>query len=333
MKLKYLLAITACVVSISAQAFTYRVELTAADPGFEGCEANLRDIGDIITLQSAKFENGKAIFTGEIGRTAYASILTYNSDNTKSAIVYLVLEPDTVFANTEEISPVGGGELTRRYIDCHSSLKDASEDEMPALLKKIMAENPDNGIGESVLEYFPLYCSPDDWAEMSRSLSPDITGLDYYRETGDLMEKMRATWIGRPFAEIIGRNADGGEARLSDYVGKGKYVLADFWASWCKPCIAIGKEYIMPLYDKYKDNPDFMILGIAISDPAEATIKAAEKHGYAWPQILECGTRPLGTYSFRGIPKLILFDPEGKILDRNITPAKLESIVEKLLSD
>jgi thiol-disulfide isomerase/thioredoxin len=105
---------------------------------------------------------------------------------------------------------------------------------------------------------------------------------------------------------------DGKTTHLSDYVGKGKYVLVDFWASWCGPCRAEIPN-IIAAHEKYKDKA-FTALGVAVSDKPEDTLKAIEKDKIPYPQILNSKGIAPSIYGFSGIPYIVLFAPDGTIL-------------------
>lgn len=137
-----------------------------------------------------------------------------------------------------------------------------------------------------------------------------------------------ATMAGKKFVDFEGLNPDGTPAKLSDYVGKGKYVLVDFWASWCGPCKA-EVPVIKELYEEYKDK-GLVILGANVWDKKEPFEKAVVDLKMPWAQICSFdNTIPTDVYGIDGIPHIILFAPDGTIEDRGLRGEKMK---EKIAS-
>ena len=122
----------------------------------------------------------------------------------------------------------------------------------------------------------------------------------------------------------------GSVVRLSDYVGKGKYILVDFWASWCGPC-RMEIPNIKKVWTKYHGDK-FDVLSIALRDDPADTIAAAEEEGVCWNQILNAQLIPVKLYGIEGIPTLILFAPDGKIVARGIRGPEIEETVAAFLA-
>ena len=110
--------------------------------------------------------------------------------------------------------------------------------------------------------------------------------------------------------------------RLSDYVGQGKYVLVDFWASWCGPCRQEIPNLIA-LYEKYKEKK-FLMLGVATQDNPEASQKAIDEMQIPYPQILNTQKIATDIYGIDALPETILFSPDGTILARGLCGEELE---------
>jgi len=143
--------------------------------------------------------------------------------------------------------------------------------------------------------------------------------------------KQKQTAEGMPFTDftIENGNKDGSKASLSDYVGKGKYVLVDFWASWCGPCMA-EIPVLVEVYNKYKGDK-FDLLGVAVWDKREETLKSIERHKTGWSQIIDAGAIPTDLYGINGIPHIILFAPDGTIVARNLRGDELKAKVAEVM--
>ena len=106
------------------------------------------------------------------------------------------------------------------------------------------------------------------------------------------------------------------EVKFSDYVGKGTYVLVDFWSPWCGPC---RREIpnIQTVYEQYKDK-GLQVLSLAVWErkPQSHTIEVAGELGMDWLHINNCGQIPTDIYGVEGIPHLMLIGPDGTILKR-----------------
>ena len=124
---------------------------------------------------------------------------------------------------------------------------------------------------------------------------------------------------------------DGKVVKLSDFMGEGKYVLVDFWASWCGPC----REEIPNMKDIYYEfrGDKFDIVGVPVFDKTANTLNAVEEFKIPWTQILNTPDSVSEAYVFNYIPYIILVGPDGTILETNLRGEGIRAAVKKYLSE
>jgi peroxiredoxin len=197
--------------------------------------------------------------------------------------------------------------------------------EQTALCKQIIKENPDNVIPAAFIRN-SMY--DFELAELKELLSdkyayashPMVAPVKKYVEA----EEKKQAIVGQQFIDIEENDVDGNPHKLSEYVGKGNYVLIDFWASWCGPCMQ-EMPNVKANYEKYKDK-GFKVVGLSFDRNADAWKKAIREHYLNWIHLSDLKfwqTVAAETYGIRSIPSSILCDPTGKIVAIDLRGEKL----------
>lgn len=156
--------------------------------------------------------------------------------------------------------------------------------------------------------------------------------LPLYKKIAENIDILEKTSVGNPFTDFTMEDSTGNTVSLSDYVGKGKYVLMDFWASWCAPCRA-EMPNVIDAYNRY-DRDIFEVIGISLDSDKDAWVNAIDQLKLPWPQLSDLkGWESVGSkkYGITGVPATILFDKDGVIIARNLRGEELQSKLEELL--
>ena len=194
---------------------------------------------------------------------------------------------------------------------------------------KAISENNDNIIAIEALKNIYYEMSDPQLDSLLSTLDPTVLSTPLVEKITKGVKARQATAEGNMFSDFTIPQPDGTQASLSDYVGKGKYVLVDFWASWCGPCKR-QIPYIKAAYEKFAGK-DFDVLSVAVWDKPQASVDTAAAYKVNWHHIIDAQTIPTDIYGISGIPQIILFGPDGTIVKRNLHGDAISEEVAKYI--
>ena len=144
----------------------------------------------------------------------------------------------------------------------------------------------------------------------------------------------KMAFIGQQYTDLEMPDPEGKLHKISDLVGEGKWVLVDFWASWCGPCRAEMPK-VLEAYNKYHAK-GFEVIGISLDEKKEAWVKAIAQINMPWMQVSDLkGWKSAAAlvYKIDAIPDNILIDPQGKIIERALRGKSLHYHLQKIFGE
>ena len=206
----------------------------------------------------------------------------------------------------------------------------ACYDELIEFCRKTYENNLDNWLGVHAFQFVAQKENDDTIEAMIGRFSPEMQANAMLQERLQKIQTKKATQAGGMFKDLEVTMPDGSVRRLSDYVGRGKYVLVDFWASWCRPCRG-EIPYLKAAYEKYA-GPKFDIVGVTVSDEMDSAKALVAKEGISWDQLYIEDNKAATVYGFSSIPQIFLFGPDGTLLKREGLRGKgIESALSQYL--
>lgn len=148
----------------------------------------------------------------------------------------------------------------------------------------------------------------------------------------DAQRAVEASWIGKEAPDFTLPDVNGNQVKLSSF--RGKYVLVDFWASWCQPCRGENPN-LVKAYEAFKGK-NFTILGVSLDRPGEKAewLKAIKDDKLNWTQVSDLqywNSAVVSLYHLDGIPFNVLVDPQGKVVGEGLRGRMLEEKLGEVL--
>lgn len=204
------------------------------------------------------------------------------------------------------------------------SLYDATVDLLKDYCFKVIKDNKNDEVAVEAVKAIFSDLTPEEAQEALNLLGKKNLKNETIQKMQAQINNTLATAEGKMFVDF---EVDG--VKFSDFIGKGKYVLVDFWASWCGPCKGEIPN-LKNVYNKYAGE-NFDVLSVAVWDKLEDTQAAAKAEGIVWSQMTNTQRVATDIYGIQGIPQIMLFGPDGTILKRDLRGEAIEAAVKEAL--
>ena len=215
----------------------------------------------------------------------------------------------------------------------YDSLKVPARVEELARLKEFISQYPASFSAVYVLDLNSRGMDLKELDTLYDMLSPVYKDSRNGRHLAATLDGNQVTGVGKIAPDFSQPDTLGRMVKLSDF--RGKYVLVDFWASWCGPCRAENPN-VVKAYNEYKDK-GFTVLGVSLDQPGkrDAWLSAIQHDGLAWTQVSDLkfwNNAVVLLYNISAIPVNLLLDPQGKIVAKNLHGEALRSKLNEVLT-
>ena len=365
---KYLSLAASLLLVACSQKPGFEIQGTVADSQADGKQVYLVTYGEEAPIDSAVVTNGAFTFQGEqatptlcvlyvgdqemrrvsAGENApYTAIFTLENArlqavlNEEAPAVSGTPENDAFKALQDQVKGIRAKAepLTDQLKSADEAVKEAAMEQYEAIeaeasqaLKAYIEANCDKQVAAKVFSDARYDLSDEDQEAILAKANDTFKAVRGIDKMIEHLNILKNSAVGKKFIDFEMADAEGKMHKLSEFVGNGKVVLIDFWASWCPPCRA-DMPNLVAAYKQYKSK-GFEIVGISLDSKADAWAKGVQDLGITWTQLSDLqGWKNAGAalYGVNSIPHTILVDKDGTILCKQLHGKEIAAKLEEIL--
>ena len=222
----------------------------------------------------------------------------------------------------------------KQLVQEYNTLSDANQKIEFERLNQFVKAHPGSFSAVYLLDGYANRMELSEVETLNEMLLPTYKDTRNGKSIAKVIEARKITAVGKTAPDFNQPDTLGNAVKLSDF--RGKYVLVDFWASWCGPCRAENPN-LVKTFNRYKDK-GFTVLGVSLDQPGkkEAWVAAIHKDNLEWTQVSDLkfwDNEVAVLYGIKAIPSNLLLDKEGKIIAKDLRGAELDKKLTELLGN
>lgn len=320
-------------VALFASAQEYTISCTVSD-SFNDKPAFLvnKVTGD--TIARTNIAGGTFEFAGKLDKPSVLDVIVNKAKGVAATVIVgknVKVKADLTVRPAKVLDKGGYNE---KFAEIRTRAREASDANVAnEIYFKAIRKNRKNILGAYVLNTIARQFT--DYASLD-AIMRDVKHAGEFpllKKTHSGLYHREQTAPGMPFVDFDGLALDGTPAKLSDYAGKGKYLVVDFWASWCGPCKREMPKVIEA--NKKYAGENLIVLGVCIGDLEDRFRAAVKELGLDYQQLFVPYTNDPKTastlYNVETIPHLMIIAPDGTILERGIQASELDSKIAEYI--
>lgn len=204
-----------------------------------------------------------------------------------------------------------------------------------AVLKEFIKNNPQSFVSLNALkDYAQGIPDVPEVTSLYNSLAPSVKETATGKEFGEFVKNLAKADVGKLAPDFTQTDTAGHPVKLSSF--RGKYVLLDFWASWCVPCRAENPNVVKAYAEYHPKGLDIISVSLDLPNGKEKWLKAIHADGLKWTQVSDLksfGNEVAVLYGIHAIPQNFLIGPDGKIIAKNLQGAELNQKLREIFKN